>query len=1103
MLLCKNYFIFIALIWATVSLSCNSNKKGQPLFTQLSSAQTNIHFANTLVDHDSLNILDYLYYYNGGGVAVGDINNDGLPDIYFTANEKSGNKLYLNKGNFKFEDITAKAGVAGTADWHTGVTMADVNGDGWLDIYVCAVSKKLGLTGHNQLFINNRNGTFTDSAAAYGLAFEGYSTQAVFFDYDHDGDLDCFLLNQSSHSVETFGDTSLRRHTSVLAGSRLFRNEMNTGKRIFTDATSHSGIYSSALGYGLGIAVADLNNDGWEDIYIGNDFHENDYYYVNNHNGTFTETGAEHFNHYSRFSMGNDIADYNNDGQPDVFTADMLPADETILKTYAGGDQLDIYKFNIVGQGYQDQYSRNCLQKNLGSGIAFSDQSLKDGVAATDWSWCPLFADFDNDGIKDLFITNGIVKRPVDLDYMKFISATNVSRQLSTSHTLDKAALDKMPDGKMHNYIFKGNADEQFLDVSDTWGMMQPTYSNGAAYADLNNDGRLDLVVNNINAEASVFKNIGEDNRHFLTLSFKGNNLNTMGIGCKAYLFSNGKLQYQQLMLTRGFESATEPRLHFGLDTTSVMDSVLVVWPNGAYQLMKNVKADQSLLIKQSDAVTQFNYATFFPPSRPLFINVSNDIHFAWKHQEDDFTDFNQQYFIPHELSTKGPKLAVGDVNGDGLDDIYTCGAKGQSGALWLQKSDGHFAITDTVVFKVDKTCEDVDALFFDADGDKDLDLYVASGGNEAWGNAPVLLDRLYLNNGKGHFTKSIHALPPIYQDKATVRAADIDNDGDTDLFIGASANALAYGIPPASYILLNDGKGNFTIANNNNTLLQHLGIVTSATFTDVNGDGWQDLVVAGEWMPVTLFINHHGSFDQKRTIGASGLWQTIQAADIDGDGDVDILAGNYGLNSKLHASEAAPLKLYVKDIDNNGTLDQLLTYSHNGKEYTFLGKEELEKQLPYLRKNFLLYSSFAGKTVQEVFGGQLNNALVLQAQTLSSGIYKNDGKGNFSFEALPDQMQTAPIFSLMPDDINGDGYTDVISGGNFYGVLPYEGRYDASWGDVLLNNKNKSYYWLSPVSSGWFIRGEVRDIQKVKTAHGYLYAVARNNDSLLFMKRE
>ena len=1098
----KRCIFFYVFLPAVLFFSCSHKEEEKPLFAQLSSSQTGIHFANTLVDHDSLNILDYLYYYNGGGVAIGDINNDGLPDIYFTANSKGNNKLYLNKGDFHFEDITAKAGIAGTSDWCSGVTMADVNGDGYLDIYICAVSKKLGLTGHNRLFINNKNGTFGDSAAAYGLAFEGYSTQAAFFDYDHDGDLDCFLLNQSSHSVETYGDTSLRRHGSEVSGSRLFRNELNNGQRMFTDVTKDSHIYNSALGYGLGLAVADLNNDGWEDIYVGNDFHENDYYYLNNGNGTFTESGAQHFNHYSRFSMGNDIADYNNDGQLDVFTADMLPGAEEVLKTYAGGDQLDIYNNNIIGNGFQNQYSKNCLQKNMGSGVGFSDQSLLAGVAATDWSWCPLFADYDNDGTKDLFISNGIVKRPVDLDYMKFISSADVTKQLNTTHRLDKAALDKMPDGRTNNYLFKGGADGRFSDVSHVWGINKPSYSNGAAYADLNNDGKLDLVISNINEEAFIYKNIGSSSHHYLTLSFKGNNGNTKGIGCKIYLFAKGKIQYQQLMLTRGFQSSSEERLHFGLDTSSVVDSVLVVWTNGKYQILTKVNAGQSLALNQADAKDSFYYNQFFPLEKFLFTNVTDSIYLSWKHRENNFVDFNQQYFIPHELSTSGPKLAVGDVNGDGLDDFYACGAKDQNGTLFIQNSTEHFTATDTAVFAVDKGCEDVDALFFDADGDGDKDLYVVSGGNEAFGKASPLLDRLYTNDGKGNFTKSTNALPFIYQNKSTVCAADVDGDGDMDLFVGVRADALAYGVPQTSYLLLNNGNGKFTIADEKVVPLQNIGMITSSAFADVNKDGWQDLIVAGEWMPVTLFINQKGVFEKGKTIAPAGLWQTLSISDIDGDGNMDILAGNWGLNSKLKATKDSPLKLYVKDFDGNGSVDQLLTYTTDNKEYTFLGKEELEKQLPALRKKFLLYSSFAGKTVSEIFSNQLADALVLEAQTTSSGLCKNNGQGNFSFSWLPNEIQEAPVFSFLSDDVNSDGKKDMISGGNFYGVLPYEGRYDAGWGDILLNQNNKNYRWLSPVKSGWLVRGEVRDIKKIKTQNGYLYAVARNNDSLVFFKQ-
>ncbi len=1084
--------IFVAGVSATVFSSCSNRGSEAPLFQLLDSTQTNITFTNSLNDEDYPGILNYLYFYNGGGVAIGDINNDGLPDIYFTSNKKGGNKLYLNKGNYQFEDITDKAGVAGTADWCTGVTMADVNNDGYLDIYVCAVSGKLGFKGHNMLFINNHDGTFTERSAEYGLDFSGFSTQAAFFDYNHDGKLDCFLLNQSHHSVDTYGDTSLRRKVNAQAGSRLFLNKNGH----FEDVTLKSGIYSSALGYGLGLAIGDLNNDGWEDIYVGNDFHENDYYYINNHDGTFTESGAKHFKHYSRFSMGNDIADFNNDGQLDILTVDMLPADETILKTYAGDESYDQYTQKILNGGFQYQYSRNALQKNLGNGEAFSDVGLMDGIAATDWSWSPLLADFDNDGVKDLFIANGIKRRPTDMDFISFLSDIEVKGRNTQGHGLDNAALQRMPSGVVHSYVFKGTKEEKFIDKSEVWGMRDTMLSNGAAYADLNNDGHLDLVTNNLNHPACIYKNLS-DGKHYLELQFRGRQDNRYGVGVKAYIFCGKQLQYEQMMLTRGFQSAVEPKLHFGLNDLKQVDSLLIVWPNQSYQVLKNVKADELMSIDQQNAAGHFDYKRFFSPAGPIFTDITAKTNVKWRHQEDEFVDFNQQPLIPHMLSTEGPRIAVADVNHDGLDDFYICGGRGQAGALFIQSADGSFKASNQPAFTADAGSEGVDAVFVDVNGDGYPDLYVTSGGNELPDGSPELADHLYINDGKGHFARS-NNIPQIKTNKSAVAVADVNHDGHPDIFVGGAPDANGFGKIPESYLLMNDGHGNFSKAELPNEL-KYAGMLRSVAFADLDGDGWPDLVVAGEWMPVKVFMNKKGKFLQQHDAEMdklSGWWQRVTLADVDGDGKVDIIAGNYGWNSKLKPTANNPVKLFLSDIDKNGTIDPILAYSIDHKDYTFLGKGEIEKQVPIIKKKFLYYHSFAGKTVQEIFGDSLGKPLTVNSFT--SGVFYNKGGGNFSFKALPASAQVSPLFGFASFSGKNKG---LLAGGNFSGVLPYEGRYDADYGDVLLNESGGNLKYISPVSSGFLLRGEVRDIKAIKTARGIIYAVAFNNQEIRFFK--
>jgi enediyne biosynthesis protein E4 len=1098
----KKAIIFITSI---SFLLCSCNKK-KTLFSAVPSSSSKVTFKNIPESHPGLSILYYLYYYNGGGVATGDINNDGLTDIYFTANKKGQNKLYLNKGNFVFEDITAKAGVAGISDWCSGVTMADVNSDGLLDIYVSTVSNRYGLTGHNELYINKGNSIFKEESAQYNLNTSCFTTQSAFFDYDHDGDMDCFILNQSHHPHANIKDTSARNIYDSLSGDRLYRNDVKTTGK-FTDISKQAGIYQSNLGYGLGIAVSDLNNDGWDDIYIGNDFHENDYYYVNQGKSPsppgegrgevfFKEEGAKHFKHYSRFSMGNDIADYNNDGQPDIVTVDMLPNDEKTLKTYGSDENADIYKVKLEINGYQNQYSKNCLQTNNGNGSSFSETGLLSGISATDWSWCPLFADFDNDGNKDLFIANGIVKRPVDLDYIRFVSDLEAKKGMNSTNKYDDIAINRMPDGATHPYFYKGSGKFLFDDVSNDWGTgNMKGYYTGAAYADLDNDGNIDMVINSLNAEAVMLKN-ESPKKNYLSLSFRGDSSNTFGVGAKAYIFQKAKMQFQELMFTRGFQSSSDTRLHFGLDSNAVIDSMLIIWPDQSFQIQKNVSADKQLIINKKDASGIFVYNDFFKQPVPFLNDISSQIALGWKHKENDFVDFNNQYLIPHEQSQRGPKIAIGDVNKDGRDDMYTCGAKGEAGTLFIQKADGKFAATDTAVFNKNAAYEDVDAVFFDANNDGFSDLYVVSGGNEYADGDPLLADRLYMNNGKGNFTLSLNSLPQILTNKSCVAAADVNKDGFTDLFIGGLANASAYGVPQSSFLLMNDGKGNFKKGENDIVALQHIGIVTAASFADFNGDGLPDLAVAGEWMPMKIYINNNGKFSEKDVANSTGLWQSVFTADVNGDGFPDILAGNWGHNTKLYSGKNGSCKLFVKDFDKNGSVEQIMAYTINGKEYSFLAKDELEREVPVLKKAYLTYSEVAGQTVQYMFYDLFKDYKELQAETLSSSCFINDGKGNFVRKDLPDQLQTAPIMTFA-----AVGDNQFIAAGNFYGVIPYEGRYDALSPTVFSYNKINSNFTTTFSLPLFF--GEVKDIKWYNDPAGNkIMVMARNNDTPGFFKK-
>ncbi len=1093
------------------------------LFTKMDPTLTGIDFENTNIDTDTLSIIDYLYYYNGAGVAVGDINNDSLPDLYFASNT-GGNKLYLNKGNLQFEDITKTAGVAGKADWTTGVTMADVNGDGYLDIYISTVSNhsphvKDGaehvyfINSKNQLFINNHNKTFTESAAKWGLDIQGYNTQAVFFDYDKDGDLDLFQLQHSTHQTDAYGPATLRDKYSDISGGKLFRNDGDH----FTNVTKGSGIISSALGYGLGVAVADVNQDGYDDIYVSNDFHENDYYYVNQGNGTFKEMNTAAFGHESKFSMGNDIADINNDGWPDILTADMLPKDEKVLKSSLGDDPLDIYNFQRKF-GYGHQYARNCLQLNVGRGMKFADIALYSGVAATDWSWSPLIADFNLDGKADIFISNGIKNRPNDLDYIKFISSLDHNRSASNARAHDKEILEHLPPGAWHNYIFEGRDDLKFEDQSVAWGFDEANLSQGAAYADLDRDGDLDLITNNMNEPAGIYKNTTQEknpNVHYINIQLKGKSPNHFAIGAKAFVFSNQHIFYKEIQPVKGFMSCSSTDLNFGLGNTNKIDSLVIIWPDNKYQTINNVTIDRTLSVNYNtniaDSISNpflFVNNLLHTQEQDLFTDISSRLQPGFKHTEDAYTDFNDQWFIPHELSTQGPKTAVADVNGDGLEDFFVCGAKGEPGVLYLQQSNGGFKTSaDSSVFINDKALEEVDAIFFDADKDGDADLYVVSGGNIYSGITPLLNDRLYINDGKGKFSAADN-LPAMSENKSVARVADVDHDGDLDIFVGGRSISRNYSTTPASYLLINDGHGKFSMATGSisNTLKQ-LGMVTCADWIDIDKDGWLDLVVAGEWMQPTLFKNNHGTLEKSTLTNndssLSGWWSSMKIADVNGDGLEDILLGNYGLNSKLTASSAFPLRMYSKSLSGVGSADQIVAVEKEKKYFPFLNKEDIEKQLPFIKKQFLMYGEMAGKTVEEVFGEKLQGATLYNAATLASTLLINDGKGHFNPAALPAAFQWTPIFSFDVNDYDGDGKTDLLAGGNFFGTTPYEGRYDAMPLNIGTGNGKGLFKAVLPIPSSFnqFL-GEVRSVNSIQLAgnkKGLLIAV--NNDALRLLE--
>jgi len=1087
--------------------SCKPEEKERDcLFTLLPPSTTHVDFINQLTETEQFNIIEYLYFNNGAGVAAGDINNDGLIDLYFTSNQHP-NKLYLNKGNLLFEDITDRAGVAGKGDWKTGVTMADVNGDGFLDIYVCQVGNYKNLQGRNQLFINQADQTFKEEAHDYGLDFQGFSTQAAFFDYDMDGDLDMYLLNHSVHTSRSYGGASLRFGSDARAGDRLYRNDEVEGRRIFHDITRRADIYSSQIGYGLGVNICDINNDGFPDIYISNDFHENDYLYINNGNGSFSEQLTKMIAHTSRSSMGNDVGDFNNDGLLDVMVLDMLPDEEKILKQSGGEDDRELFELKL-NYGYYHQFVRNTLQLNLGGGM-FSEIGRLAGIYATDWSWSPLFCDVDNDGWKDIFITNGIYRRANDLDYVKFLTGGN--RYFPTQDNSDvsnQVLYEKMPLYPNVNYIFKNNGDLTFSNMAEAWGFNTRSYSNGSTYADLDNDGDLDLIVNNINDPAFIYRNNAETqlSNHYLSVVLKGEGLNTRAIGTRVTLFCNGQKIVAEQFATRGFMSATSDVLHFGLGQRKKIDSLVVRWPDRSEQMFNDVPVDQVITLEMkktgkpvSEEKQENENVKLFSPLRIPGLE--------YRHKEDAYVDLNRERLIPHNLSAEGPALAVGDVNGDGLEDLFVGGAKGQAAMLFTQQNDGTFRPLHVPLFMKDRFTEDIDAALFDADGDGDFDLYIVRGGNEVPIGNSLLADRLLINDGKGGFNKCEKgSLPFMAYNGSCVRPADFDNDGDLDLFVGSRSVPGAYGLTPYQFLLENNGNGIFThVTDQRMKGLKDPGMVTDARWMDFDQDGDPDLVLVGEWMKVCMFRNEKGHFTDITGITGldetSGWWNTLQIADVDQDGDLDLIGGNLGLNSLLKASKQNPVEMYVNDFDNNGSLDQVICSYHNGISYPIASLDELAGQITGLKKKYPNYSDFGGETVEDIFGKKkLDQSIIRKAVLFETCVFLNNGDGTFEINELPKIAQFSPVRDIFVHDFDLDGISDLVLVGNNYSVRPSVGRYDASYGWCLLGETDHGFSVLMPVESGLRINGDARRIHPIEIqGKHFLVAVVNNGNLQIF----
>jgi hypothetical protein len=1085
--------------------SGNAGKDDGTRFTLLDKKHTGIRFINDVEYSEEYNTYTYRNFYNGAGVGLGDFNRDGLMDIYFCGNI-ADNKLYINRGDFRFEDVTLKAGVACEGVWSTGVSIADVNGDGWPDIYVCKSGLPDTPNRHNELFINNGDLSFTEQAKAYGLDEMGLSTHASFFDYDRDGDLDCYLLNNSFQSVTDFdmveGGRLIR---DTLGANKLYRNDGD----LFVDVSAEAGIYGSKIGFGLGVSVADLNRDGWMDIYVSNDFFERDYLYINQQDGTFAEVLDKQLGESSLGAMGADIADINNDGWPDIFVTEMTAEEEARLKTKVLFESWPDYR-NKVDKGYHRQFARNVLQLNNRNG-SFSEIGRYSGVDATDWSWGALIMDLDNDGWRDLFVANGIYKDLLDRDYLDVYSNPAFMRSIIKSE--EQAILriiDQIPTERIPNYAFRNQGDLRFDNLAEEWGLDIPSHSNGAAYGDLDNDGDLDLVINNVNMPPFVYRNNTRENEEskFLSIKLIGGGANPDAIGAAVKLYFQDQCAYQELIPMRGFKSAVDNRLHFGLGKVSLIDSIQINWPDGGCSSLYTIKANQFLTLKRPESPSCVD----LPASShtKIFQPYDQPTGLEYVHRENDFDDFRRDALLLQMNSNEGPRMAVGDVNGDGLEDLYICGAKESAGALYIQKLNGFFKASQESLFEAEKSSEETDCTFFDADGDGDLDLYVACGGSELSSSSSSLRDKLYFNQGSGTYRKSDQVLPDgRYESSSCVKACDYDGDGDLDLFVGIRMRPFQYGIPASSYLLENDGLGNFTnVSGQRAPDLRDIGMITDMVWSDVDQDQDPEMILVGDWMEVKVLINEKGIFREGTAScglsGTSGWWKRIHVADLDGDGDEDLLAGNHGLNSRLKASPEKPITMYVNDFDLNGSIEHIICAFNGDSAYPVVMKDALIGQIPALAQKYPTFKSYSGQGIRDMFSADiLDRSVVLQVERLESSLFINDGKGRFKVQSLPMESQLFPVYAFADGDFDHDGKVDVLLGGNTSRAKPETGIYFAGHG-LFLRGDGKGALTPTPSDhSGFFTEGEIRDFEIIKIKGKRVISIARNNQNLHFYTSE